>query len=50
MPHTCKDFPLCGKKNLCKLSNHLAGTHRLLSEERRIYLSDAKLSCADEED
>jgi hypothetical protein len=27
----------------------LADIHRLSSEERRIYLSDAKLSCADEE-
>ena len=39
---------MCGKKNLCKLSNHLADIHRLSSEERRIYLSDAK-SFADEE-
>ena len=27
----------------------MADIHRLSSEERRIYLSDAKLSCADEE-
>ena len=28
----------------------MADIHRLSSEERRIYLSDAKSSCADEED
>ena len=38
------------KKNLCKLSNHLADIPRLSSEERRIYLSDAMSSCADEQD
>ncbi len=47
MPRTRKDCPLCGKKSLCKLSNHLADTHQLSSEERRVYL---KSSCADEED
>ena len=50
MPRTRKDCLLCGKKNLCKLSNHLADIHRLSSEERRIYLSDAMSSCADEQD
>ena len=50
MPRTRKDCPLFGKKNLCKLSNHLADIHRLSSEDRRIYLSDAKLFCADKED
>jgi hypothetical protein len=50
MPRTRKDCLLCGKKNLCKLSNHLADIHHLSSEERRIYLSDAKSFCADKED
>jgi hypothetical protein len=50
MPRTRKDCPLCGKKNLFKLSNHLVDIHRLSSEERRIYLSDAKSFCADKED
>jgi hypothetical protein len=35
------------KKNLCKLTNHLADIHRLSSEERGIYLSDAKSSGTD---
>ena len=47
MPRTRKDCPLCGKRNLCKLSNHLADIHRLSSEERRVYL---KSYCADEEE
>jgi hypothetical protein len=50
MPRTRKDCLLCGKKNLCELSNNLADIHHLSSEERRIYLSDAKLFCADKED
>jgi Mg-chelatase subunit ChlI len=50
MPRTRKDCLLCGKKNLCKLSNHLADIHHLSSEERRIYLSDAKSFFTDKED
>ena len=50
MLRTRNDCPPCGKKNICKLSNHLTDIHHLSSEERRIYLSDAKASCADEED
>ena len=41
MPRRRKDCPLCGKQNLVKLSNHLAGVHRLSCEERRPYLAQA---------
>ena len=38
----CKDCPICGKKNLVKLSNHLADIHQLSAEERKYYLSGPK--------
>ena len=36
-----KDCPICGKRNLVKLSNHLADTHQLSAVERKDYLSGA---------
>ena len=41
MPRRRKDCPICGKKNLVKLSNHLADIHQLSAEERKYYLSGA---------
>ena len=38
MPRTRKVCPICGKKGLLKLSNHLANVHKLSSEERQSYL------------
>ena len=37
-----KDCPICGKRNLAKLSNHLADIHQLSGETRRYYLTNAK--------
>ena len=37
-----KDCPICGKRNLVKLSNHLADIHQLSGEERKYYLSGPK--------
>ena len=37
-----KICPICGKKGLLKLSNHLAIIHKLSSEERQSYLIRAK--------
>ena len=42
MPRRRKDCPICGKRNLVKLSNHLADTHQLSGETRRYYLSKVK--------
>ena len=43
MPRRRRDCPICSKKNLAKLSNHLADIHQQLSgEERQHYLSKAK--------
>ena len=42
MPRRRKDCPICGKRNLVKLSNHLADIHQLSGETRRYYLSNAK--------
>ena len=42
MPRRRRDCPICSKKNLAKLSNHLADIHRLSGEERQHYLSKAK--------
>ena len=42
MPRRRKDCPICGKRNLVKLSNHLADIHQLSAEERKYYLSGAK--------
>ena len=41
MPRRLKDCPICGKRNLVKLSNHLADIHQLSAEERKYYLSGA---------
>ena len=42
MPRLRKDFPLCGKQSLLKLSNHLADYHRLSIKDRKPYLLQAK--------
>ena len=42
MPRRRKDCPICGKRNLVKLSNHLADIHQLSGKTRRYYLSNAK--------
>ena len=42
MPRRRKDCRICGKRNLLKLSNHLADIHQLLAVERKYYLSGAK--------
>ena len=44
MPRTRKDCPICGKKSLLKLSNHLADFHQLSCEEREQYLTQARLN------
>ena len=41
MPRRRKDCPICGKRNLVKLSNHLADIHQLSAVERKYYLSRA---------
>ena len=41
MPRRRKDCPICGKRNLIKLSNHLADIHQLSAVERKYYLSRA---------
>ena len=43
MPRTRKDCPICGKKSLLKLSNHLADFHQLSCEAREQYLIQARL-------
>ena len=40
MPRRRKDCPICGKRSLVKLSNHLADIHQLSAVERK-YLSGA---------
>ena len=42
MPRRRKDCPICGKRNLVKLSNYLADIHQLSAVERKYYLSGAK--------
>ena len=42
MPRRPKDCPIWGKRNLLKLSNHLADIHQLLREERKYFLSKAR--------
>ncbi len=42
MPRTRRDCPTCGKRNLAKLSNHLADIHQLSGKERQYYLSKAR--------
>ena len=41
MPRMRKDCPICGRKGLLKLSNHLANSHQLSCEDRHYYLTDA---------
>ena len=47
MPRTRKVCPICGKKGLLKLSNHLANVHKLSSEERQSCLIRAKRTPVD---
>ena len=42
MPRRRRDCPICSKKNLAKLSNHLADIHQLSGEERQHYLFKAR--------
>ena len=42
MPRRRKDCPICGKRNLVKLSNHLADIHPLSGETRRYYRCKVK--------
>ena len=44
MPRTRKDCPICGKKSLLKLSNHLADFRQLSCEAREQYLIQARLN------
>jgi hypothetical protein len=47
MPRKCKDCPICGKRALKRLSNHLADIHELSSQERQPYLIRAKPTALD---
>ena len=47
MPRTRKDCPICPKKRLVKLSNHLADVQCLSSAERQTYLIRAKTTPLD---
>ena len=42
MPQRRKDCPICSRRNLVKLSNHLADIHQLSGKTKRYYLSNAK--------
>ena len=42
MPRRRKDCPICGKRNLVKLLNHLADIHQLSAVERKYYPSGGK--------
>ena len=42
MPRRRRDCPICSKKNLAKLSNHLADIHQLSGKERQHYLSKTR--------
>ena len=42
MPRWRSDCPICSKKNLAKLSNHLADIHQFSGKERQHYLSKAR--------
>ncbi len=42
MPRKCKDCPICGKRALKRLANHLADVHELSPQERQPYLIRAK--------
>ena len=47
MPRTRKDCPICGKKSLLRLANHLADFHQLSPRERQHHLIRAKVSPSD---
>ena len=47
MPRKCKDCPICGKRALKRLANHLADVHELSSQERQPYLIRAKPTALD---
>ena len=47
MPRKCKDCPICGKRSLKRLANHLADVHELSSQERQPYLITAKPTALD---
>ena len=47
MPRNCKDCPICGKRALKRLANHLADVHELSSQERQPYLIRAKPTALD---
>ena len=47
MPRKCKDCPICCKRALKRLANHLADVHELSSEERQPYLIRAKPTALD---
>ena len=47
MPRKCKDCPICGKRALKRLANHLADVHELSSQERQTYLICAKPTALD---
>ncbi|CAB4003362.1 Hypothetical predicted protein [Paramuricea clavata] len=42
MPWKCKDCPICGKRALKRLANHLGDVHELSFQERQPYLIRAK--------
>ena len=42
MPQRLKDCPICGKRNLVKLSNNMADIHQLSGETRRYYRCKVK--------
>ena len=47
MPRGRKDCPICGKRSLKRLANHLADVHELSIEERQPYLIRAKTTLLD---
>jgi hypothetical protein len=47
MPRKCKDCPICGKRALKRLANHLVDVHELSSQERQPYLIRAKPTASD---
>ena len=47
MASKCKGCPICGKRALRRLANHLADVHELSSQERQPYLIRAKPASVD---
>ena len=47
MPRRRKDCPICGRRSLKRLANHLANVHELSIEERQPYLIRAKTTPLD---